>query len=110
LSNAREQRPGFFALVPLANRFPALHGIRFLAIVLVVQVHVTNAFFLGQIPMSTESILLSQSVFFGMDLFFILSGFLIGSMLLYSLEQNQRQQVWRFYLRRTFRIFPLYYV
>ena len=53
----------------------------------------------------------SLAVFFGMDLFFILSGFLIGSILLYSLKNRdtQKRPIRRFYLRRVFRTFPSYY-
>ena len=53
---------------------------------------------------------LSLTLFFGMDLFFVLSGFLIGTILLVSLERHGRQMVGNFYLRRAFRILPLYYV
>ena len=52
----------------------------------------------------------SLAVFFGMDLFFILSGFLIGSILLRSIDTQGTQHVRRFYLRRIFRTFPSYYV
>ena len=52
----------------------------------------------------------SLTIFFGMDLFFILSGFLIGSILLRSLETSGIINVRRFYLRRVFRTFPAYYV
>jgi peptidoglycan/LPS O-acetylase OafA/YrhL len=45
-----------------------------------------------------------------MDLFFIMSGFLIGTMLLHAVETKKNQSVWRFWLRRSFRTFPLYYV
>src|SRR4051794_2808524 len=45
-----------------------------------------------------------------MDLFFILSGFLIGSILLRSLEKSGTQNLRRFYIRRVARTFPSYYV
>jgi peptidoglycan/LPS O-acetylase OafA/YrhL len=45
-----------------------------------------------------------------MDLFFVLSGFLIGSILLHSLQTAGSQQLRRFYIRRIFRTFPSYYV
>jgi peptidoglycan/LPS O-acetylase OafA/YrhL len=51
-----------------------------------------------------------MTVFFGMDLFFMLSGFLIGSILLRSFDVDGTQRVGRFYLRRVFRTFPPYYV
>jgi peptidoglycan/LPS O-acetylase OafA/YrhL len=45
-----------------------------------------------------------------MDLFFILSGFLIGTILFRTRERHGTQQVGRFYLRRIFRTFPPYYL
>jgi len=47
-----------------------------------------------------------------MDLFFVMSGFLIGMLLLHA-RQKGRQGIMglgRFYLRRGFRTFPLYYL
>ena len=89
----------------LPNHYPALHGLRVLAIVLVVQLHTTWALlFVGVVSFSTESL------WFGMDLFFLLSGFLIGSMLLAEAPSGRRVKMGRFYLRRTFRIFPPYFV
>jgi peptidoglycan/LPS O-acetylase OafA/YrhL len=103
----------FFALELLDNRYPHLHGLRVLAIVSVVQFHVTSIFALEQsIRLDRDWVLSSLAVFFGMDLFFILSGFLIGSILLYSLkhQESQKHPIRRFYLRRIFRTFPSYYV
>ena len=102
---------GFFALDLLDNRFPALHGMRVLAILSVIAYHVTWIF------MAEQGILLdpgfftqSLAIFFGMDLFFILSGFLIGSILLRSIATTGVQHIKRFYLRRIFRTFPSYYL
>ncbi len=101
---------GLFALDLLDNRFPALHGLRVLAIITVVQFHLTWIY--GgeeKIPIDIEWMTASLTIFFGMDLFFMLSGFLIGSILLRSIETQGKQQVRRFYLRRAFRTFPPYY-
>ncbi|MEO6573050.1 MAG: acyltransferase [Polyangiaceae bacterium] len=101
----------FLELDLLDNRYPALHGLRVLAIVSVVQYHVSWVFCGEQgIAMDGGFLATSLSVFFGMDLFFMLSGFLIGSILLRSLETAGTQQLQRFYLRRAFRTFPSYYV
>jgi len=101
----------FFALDPLDNRYPALHGVRFLAIISVVQYHVTGVFGRMHGPeVHGELAAMSTRLFFGMDLFFVLSGFLIGAILIYSLDQHGKQNVPRFYLRRMFRTFPPYYV
>jgi peptidoglycan/LPS O-acetylase OafA/YrhL len=101
----------FFALDLLDNRYPALHGLRVLAIVTVVQFHVTWIFAGEQgIALHQGFVDGSLKIFFGMDLFFMLSGFLIGSILLRSLEVDGTQNIRRFYIRRVFRTFPSYYV
>jgi peptidoglycan/LPS O-acetylase OafA/YrhL len=100
----------FFRLDLLDNRYPALHGMRALAIVSVVQYHVTMSLtFARGLPLDREWVGRSMAVFFGMDLFFVLSGFLIGSILLHSVESSGSAHVRRFYLRRAFRTFPPYY-
>ena len=102
---------GFFALDLLDNRYPALHGLRVLAIVTVVQFHITWIFFGEQsIWLDRGFVDSSLTIFFGMDLFFMLSGFLIGSILLRSLQLDGTQNIKRFYLRRIFRTFPSYYI
>jgi peptidoglycan/LPS O-acetylase OafA/YrhL len=100
----------FFALDLLDNRFAALHGLRVIAIVSVVAYHVTWIF-MGEQRIWLDPTFFAQSltVFFGMDLFFVLSGFLIGSILLRS-SQLGASHLRRFYLRRVFRTFPSYYL
>lgn len=46
----------------------------------------------------------------GVTLFFALSGFLITSLLLQELEVTKTVRMKQFYLRRIFRILPLYYI
>lgn len=95
----------------LDNRYPSLHGLRVIAIVSVVQFHVTWIFAGEQgIRLDRDFTASSLTVFFGMDLFFMLSGFLIGSILLRSLEKQGTQNLRRFYIRRVSRTFPSYYV
>jgi peptidoglycan/LPS O-acetylase OafA/YrhL len=95
----------------LDNRYPALHGLRVIGIVLVLQYHVTQSLVLvSKLPMNRGWAMLSMAIFFGMDLFFVLSGFLIGSILLRSLDSVAPGHLRRFYLRRAFRTFPSYYV
>ena len=83
---------------PQAGRqhYPALDGLRGVAILLVIFVHnfgFMNYFFFGWL---------------GVDLFFVLSGFLITEILLNSLGQPGFLK--RFYIRRVLRIFPLFYL
>jgi peptidoglycan/LPS O-acetylase OafA/YrhL len=95
----------------LDNRYPALHGLRVLAILSIVQYHVTMLLWHdGRIPMDPDFALGSMSIFFGMDLFFVLSGFLIGTILIHAFEGAGAKKIRRFYLRRAFRTFPSYYV
>jgi peptidoglycan/LPS O-acetylase OafA/YrhL len=105
----------FFSLDLLDNRYPALHGLRVAAIVSVLQIHVTYVLsgdFVGKRNDFLDGRFIKESywIFFGMDLFFMLSGFLIGSILLRSLELEGTQNIRRFYLRRVFRTFPSYWV
>ena len=67
---------------------PALDGLRGVAIVLVLLSH-------AHVP-------LFDGAFFGVDLFFVLSGFLITSLLLLEHQAHGRLQYWRFYRRRLF--------
>lgn len=72
---------------------PALDGLRGVAILLVVLSHAHVPLFAG--------------AFLGVDLFFVLSGFLITSLLLMELRQSGgRLRYWRFYRRRFFRLMP----
>ncbi len=45
----------------------------------------------------------------GVNLFFTLSGFLVGGLLLKQYSENGRIDAWRFIIRRIFKIWPAYY-
>jgi len=94
----------------LNNRYPVLHGIRVLGILLVVQIHVTTWFKKVGIELLGPWQALSMNAWLGMDIFFVLSGFLIGTLLLHSGGMTDGRKLLRFYLRRSLRILPLYYV
>ncbi len=101
----------WYELELLDNRYACLHGLRVLAILSVIQFHVTWIFSGEQGIFFDRNLTgVSLAVFFGMDLFFILSGFLIGSILLHSIDTAGSTQLGRFYLRRIFRTFPSYYL
>jgi peptidoglycan/LPS O-acetylase OafA/YrhL len=102
--------PSFLRLHLLDDRFPALHGARALAVVMVLQVHASNLLMLRFKLPDSPLFYASRSAWFGMDVFFILSGFLIGTMLSKGDTVESARGIGRFYLRRGFRIFPLYYL
>lgn len=90
------------------KHIPALDGIRGLAIVLVLVVHlfVHNPRPDVGLPMRIIAVLFSSG-WVGVDLFFVLSGFLITG-ILYD-TQRSHHFFRNFYARRALRIFPLYY-
>ena len=88
------------------SRIPELDGIRGIAILLVLLYHYVS------IPPGGPPAPLLQRLFAvgwcGVDLFFVLSGFLIGGILMDVRES--RHYFKTFYGRRFYRIMPLYYL
>jgi peptidoglycan/LPS O-acetylase OafA/YrhL len=80
--------------------FLSLDGLRCLSILAVVWHHSLTA------PASGRLLNLG---FLGVDLFFVISGFLIVTLLLRERFLSGTISLEKFYLRRTLRIFPLYY-
>jgi peptidoglycan/LPS O-acetylase OafA/YrhL len=84
------------------KRIAELDSLRAIAVVLVLFHHTP---FIRQTP---RLVFLSAIGWLGVDLFFVLSGFLITAIIL---RQVDRSHFFRsFYLRRSLRIFPIYYV
>jgi peptidoglycan/LPS O-acetylase OafA/YrhL len=91
--------------------FPALDGLRALAIASVVLAHLLTAagsLLDAQHPADRVVIAAALRGWMGVDLFFVLSGFLITRILLDSRAASGYYR--QFYGRRVLRIFPLYYV
>jgi peptidoglycan/LPS O-acetylase OafA/YrhL len=100
--------------MPIANhtdhfkgRIRELDGLRGLAILLVLIWH----YFVGQIPVEPGASasyveILGRLAWSGVDLFLVLSGFLIGGILLDA--RNSPNYFRAFYIRRFYRILPLY--
>src|SRR3954453_5101511 len=89
-----------------ASRIPSLDGIRALSIAMVLMLHLSD----------TKNFLSYRYVepfnfgFFGVWTFFIISGFLITSLLLEETASTGTISLKNFYFRRTMRIFPCSYV
>lgn len=91
--------------------FPGLNGLRFFAAIAVVITHIE----LIKEQMGGEGLWKSNKFIFelgglGVIFFFVLSGFLITYLLFEEKKQSDTISVKKFYLRRIFRIWPLYYL
>ena len=84
------------------QRQPGLDLLRALAIIVVVVYHA--ALFGFKLPGRTD-----RFGWIGVDLFFVLSGYLIGGQLLAPLARDQRIKLGRFFTRRALRIMPAYF-
>lgn len=71
---------------------PDIDGLRAIAVLAVVGFHAFPGFFPGG--------------FLGVDIFFVISGYLITGLLLRECEQNRRISLANFYVRRIRRLFP----
>jgi len=78
-----------------SSHLPALDAVRGIAACLVVFAHI-----LGPLKLGATGVLI----------FFVLSGFLITWLLLRELERTGEISIHNFYVRRTLRIFPAFYV
>lgn len=100
-----------------SGRYPALDGIRALSVLAVVFFHAAMPSlehydlenmkgYLRDFP------LLDKWMFeghYGVNAFFVLSGFLIGTMLMKEINRNHSINLKQFYLRRYLRLSPLYF-
>jgi peptidoglycan/LPS O-acetylase OafA/YrhL len=89
----------------LSARIPELDGVRGIAISMVLIAHFFQIVCLPGSPLSYALVPFRLS-WSGVDLFFVLSGFLIGGILLDAREASNYFRV--FYIRRFFRIVPIY--
>jgi peptidoglycan/LPS O-acetylase OafA/YrhL len=85
-----------FAVYQNTKYFPSLDGLRALCVLLVMFNHVH-----GYVPAWIHGWL-------GVDVFFVLSGFLITTLILREIEDTGSVSLRGFYVRRFFRIIPVY--
>jgi len=94
------------------SRLPGLDLIRAIAILLVIYQH--GLFMLYDfLPENFANIMFALCGYFGVELFFVLSGFLVGSIFIRRYMEKERYgsaQVMSFWARRWFRTLPNYYL
>ena len=87
------------------HHVPVLDGLRAVACLLVIIAHLPFKFF------SPEAKVIDQILrpgYLGVGLFFVLSGFLITRILMYNRDRGVSLK--SFYIKRSARIFPIYYL
>ena len=85
------------------SHIPALDGLRGWAVLFVLFAHVASPFRWSGLPLTA-----SHYGFIGVDLFFVLSGFLITGILLDT--KTSSAYLKNFYARRVLRIWPIYFL
>lgn len=83
-----------------SRHMPGLDGLRGLAVIAVVWHHAHPGY---------HGVPITFNGFLGVDVFFVLSGFLITTLLLGERQSTGTISLKHFYVRRSLRIFPLYY-
>jgi peptidoglycan/LPS O-acetylase OafA/YrhL len=95
------------------NNFKAIDGIRAIAVLWVIIFHIWifqhNTFpnILGEVAQNPLLVWITKGDL-GVDLFFVISGFLIGSILFKEYKRTKTLNFKSFYLRRFLRLFPVY--
>jgi peptidoglycan/LPS O-acetylase OafA/YrhL len=87
-----------------SGHIPGLDGIRCLAVLMVIYAH-------GHFPLDGIGplhVLKGRCGFLGVQIFFVLSGFLITTLMLREIDRTGRVSLRQFYLRRVLRIVPAY--
>ncbi|MEZ8879696.1 MULTISPECIES: acyltransferase family protein [Vibrio] len=88
----------------MENRIPSLDGLRAASILLVCLGHLCGTVNFPQIFMPLNSL-----GNFGVKVFFVISGFLITTLLLSELKLTNKINLPQFFIRRMFRLFPAFY-
>ena len=93
--------PEGYARFAKTTKFGSLDGLRAISILAVVWHHA---------PTTVPGWQITTRGFFGVDLFFIISGFLIVTLILREQRHTDTISITNFYIRRFLRIFPPYYL
>lgn len=94
---------------PLTRRITALDGWRGMSILCVVVSHLVRCRY-GSHPTASFSTLTASLATWGVDCFFVISGFIITRLALLEYNTRRTLKICDFYIRRLFRIVPPFYV
>lgn len=92
------------------HRIPSLDGLRGVSIWAVLAAHAADHFLSPQRNTHTLHWAFSTGAYLGVTVFFVISGFLITSLLMAEREKSGTVRVGRFYRRRAVRILPAFLV
>jgi peptidoglycan/LPS O-acetylase OafA/YrhL len=95
--------------VATERRVPFLDGLRAVAVLLVLNYHMSNAFANHNGANRYTNSVVTRDGWMGVDLFFVLSGYFIGSQLWRELGKTGTVSLKQFMIRRGLRIWPLYF-
>ena len=108
------QRLHYFSIGSKPGKIAALDGLRAIAILMVLCFHFATyyrehhgSYFTNLFPEITQKIMFNG--WLGVDLFFVLSGYLIFHHLISASKNKQPLSLSRYALKRILRTFPLYY-
>jgi peptidoglycan/LPS O-acetylase OafA/YrhL len=90
------------------RRIPSLDGLRGISIWAVILAHSADHFLFSRIHSHHLRTVLSNSANLGVTIFFVISGFLITSLLLAERTRTSRIDIKRFYKKRVIRIIPAF--
>lgn len=100
-------------MVNETTRYPSLNGLRGLSIILVIINHLCIYYHifdgLNRYYWLKPLTLFLQDGQLAVNIFFVISGFLITSLMLREEQLTQTVSLKKYYIRRTLRIFPAYY-
>jgi peptidoglycan/LPS O-acetylase OafA/YrhL len=106
-ADARESNEGGAAA--RAGRITVLDGWRGISILLVVYAHLTMARYMDDSSLDLKFRIADVLSSLGVDIFFVISGFIITTLALRERETSGRFSPSAFYIRRVLRIIPPYY-
>ena len=87
---------------------PSLNGLRALSVIFVILYHF-NSRFPHNVAIQPPWTFPFLDRYLGVNIFFVISGYLITTLLMKEKELTQSVSLKQFYIRRTLRIFPAYY-